>query len=152
MMKIPKPTQADMDRFREIVPEYPEVDIKPMFGNLGAFVNGNMFMGLFGSAIGVKLDVSDRDALVALGGGSFGPAERPMSGYVTLPASWAPESEQVDEWVMTALTYVSAMPAKVTKANVTKANVTKANVTKANVTKVANGVKATRGPGIPKAT
>jgi TfoX/Sxy family transcriptional regulator of competence genes len=26
-----------------------------MFGNLGAFVNGNMFAGLFGSTIGVKL-------------------------------------------------------------------------------------------------
>jgi hypothetical protein len=33
----------------------PDVNIKPMFGNLGEFVNGNMFMGLFGSDIGVEL-------------------------------------------------------------------------------------------------
>jgi hypothetical protein len=33
----------------------PDINIKPMFGNLGAFVNGNMFMGLFGSDIGVEL-------------------------------------------------------------------------------------------------
>ena len=34
----------------------PGVEVKPMFGQLGAFVNGNMFAGLFGSSIGVKLD------------------------------------------------------------------------------------------------
>ena len=33
-----------------------------MFGNLGAFVNGNMFMGLFGADIGVKID-PDRPTL-----------------------------------------------------------------------------------------
>jgi hypothetical protein len=43
------------------VPEDGGVEVKPMFGNVGAFVNGSMFMGL------------------------FGPEERPMSGYVTLP-------------------------------------------------------------------
>ncbi len=30
-----------------------------MFGNLGAFVNGNMFMGLFGADIGLKLAPAD---------------------------------------------------------------------------------------------
>ena len=33
-----------------------------MFGNLGAFVNGNMFMGLFGSQVGVKLAETDQQA------------------------------------------------------------------------------------------
>ena len=46
-MQIPKPTDADRDRFRALVPDEPGVETKPMFGNLGAFVNGNMFMGLF---------------------------------------------------------------------------------------------------------
>ena len=30
-----------------------------MFGNLGAFVHGNMFAGLFGPAVGVRLDEPD---------------------------------------------------------------------------------------------
>ena len=34
-----------------------------MFGNLGAFVNGNMFMGLFGSDIGLKLSPVDPEEL-----------------------------------------------------------------------------------------
>ena len=37
------------------MPNHPNVIIKPMFGNLGAFVNGNMFIGLFGPTIGVML-------------------------------------------------------------------------------------------------
>jgi hypothetical protein len=60
-----------------------------MFGNAGAFVNGNMFMGLFGADIGVKLpDDARRELLEVEGVGPFGPAERPMGGYVTLPAAW----------------------------------------------------------------
>jgi hypothetical protein len=42
---MPKPTEADKDRFRSLVPDDPRVEVKPMFGNLGAFVNGNMFVG-----------------------------------------------------------------------------------------------------------
>src|SRR5207249_11880558 len=53
-MEIPKPTDADREWFRSVVPDDPRVEVKPMFGNLGAFVNGNMFMGLFGSAVGVR--------------------------------------------------------------------------------------------------
>ena len=51
-MKIPKPTEADRERFTSLVPDAPGVEVKPMFGNLGAFVNGNMFMGLFGPRSG----------------------------------------------------------------------------------------------------
>ena len=61
-MQMPKPTEADKDRFRSLVPDDPRIEVKPMFGNLGAFVNGNMFAGLFGPDIGVKLDaVSNLD-------------------------------------------------------------------------------------------
>ena len=49
-MEIPRPSEADKDFFRSLLPDDPEVEVKPMFGNLGAFVHGNMFAGLFGSA------------------------------------------------------------------------------------------------------
>jgi len=54
-VEIPKPSGADKERFRSLAPGEPRVEVKAMFGNLGAFVNGNMFMGLFGADIGVKL-------------------------------------------------------------------------------------------------
>ena len=111
-MQIPKPTEADKASFRAIVPGDPRVEVKPMFGNLGAFVNGNMFMGLFGSDIGVKLSAADAAVLLEVdGAGPFGPAERPMGGYVSLPTS-IKGSPEVEIWVSRALGHVGALPAK----------------------------------------
>ena len=112
-MDMPKPTEADKERFRSLVPDDPRVEVKPMFGNLGAFVNGNMFMGLFGAQVGLKLDEADRAALAEEGGGPFGPAERPMGGYVTVPAGWTPA--QAEAWVATSLATVGALPPKKAK-------------------------------------
>jgi hypothetical protein len=108
-MQVPKPSEEDKVRFRALVPDDPRVEVKPMFGNLGAFVNGNMFMGLFGAAVGVKLARSDAEALARVdGAGPYGPAERPMSGWLTLPASVAPGSP----WIGQALEYVAGLPPK----------------------------------------
>ena len=46
------------EHFRSLVPEGEGVEVKPLFGSLGAWVNGNMFAGLFGTSIGVKLGPS----------------------------------------------------------------------------------------------
>ena len=43
-MEILKPTNADKENFRSVVPDDPRAEVKAMFGNLAAFVNGNMFM------------------------------------------------------------------------------------------------------------
>jgi TfoX/Sxy family transcriptional regulator of competence genes len=45
-MEIPKPTEADRERFQSLVPADEAVTVRPMFGSLGVFVNGNMSMGL----------------------------------------------------------------------------------------------------------
>lgn len=111
-MQIPRPTDIDRERFHSLVPDDPRVEVKPMFGNLGAFVNGNMFMGLFGSAIGVKLPPADAAELrMQPGAGPFGPSERPMGGYVSLPASMV-EAGEGDRWVARALEFVGGEPAK----------------------------------------
>ncbi len=112
-MQIPKPTDEDKAVFDALVPHRPDVVVKPMFGNLGAYVNGNMFMGLFGSMIGVKLSETDREALLAVDGtGPFGPAERPMGGYVSLPADWRTPTDQTHAWVTRSLEFVAALPPK----------------------------------------
>ncbi len=112
-MTMPKPTDADFDRFRGLVPERPDVTTKPMFGNIAAFVNGNMFMGLFGADVGVRLDPAAKAELVASGGGPFGPSDRPMAAYVTLPHHWS--DAEAELWVDRALDHVSTVPAKVAK-------------------------------------
>ena len=51
-MQIPNASEEDEVRFRSVVPEAPGVGVNARFGNLGAFVNGNMFAGLFGPVSG----------------------------------------------------------------------------------------------------
>jgi TfoX/Sxy family transcriptional regulator of competence genes len=115
-MQIPRPSADDKEYFSSLVPDGPEVEIKPMFGNLGAFVHGNMFAGLFGSDVGVRLRDEDREELAAVdGAGPFGPAERPMGGYMSLPASWRDQPEKAGDWVAKALDYVQAFPPKKSK-------------------------------------
>jgi TfoX/Sxy family transcriptional regulator of competence genes len=115
-MEIPKPSEADKEFFRSVLPDDPEVEVKPMFGNLGAFVHGNMFAGLFGPAVGVRLDDGAREELDAVAGsGPFGPAERPMGGYTSLPSAWRSSPDLAARWVERALSHVSTLPPKVKK-------------------------------------
>ena len=129
-MEIPKPSEQDKELFRSLVPNDPRVEIKPMFGNLGAFVHGNMFMGLFGDTVGVKLDKADVAKLLAIeGAGPFGPAERPMGGYVSMPPAWRASPAKAKKWIATAVEHVATLPPK-TKA-VKKAGAKKAAAKKA---------------------
>jgi TfoX/Sxy family transcriptional regulator of competence genes len=121
-MEIPKPTEDDKQFFLGLIPDRPDVEIKPMFGNLGAFVHGNMFAGLFGPDVGVRLDEAAQAELAAIdGSGPFGPAERPMGGYTSLPQAWRAQPDVAAGWVARALTHVGALPPKVKKPRKAKA-------------------------------
>lgn len=111
---MPKHSDEDKARFRAMVKEAPGVEVKPMFGSLGAFVNGNMFAGLFGTDVGVKLDPAGLEELRALpGSGPFGPEERPMGGYLSLPQDLSDDEQTA--WVDRAREHVAALPPKVKK-------------------------------------
>ena len=116
-MQVPKPSDAAKALFTSVMPDDPRVVVKPMFGNLGAFVNGNMFAGLFGDRIGVKvLDDEARAELAATeGAGPFGPDGRPMGGYVAAPEAWASEPERLAEWAARAFEDVATLPPKIPK-------------------------------------
>jgi TfoX/Sxy family transcriptional regulator of competence genes len=116
-VQVPKASDAAKELFTSVVPDDPRVVVKPMFGNLGAFVNGNMFAGLFGDRIGVRvLDEGARAELAAIeGAGPFGPEGRPMGGYVALPAAWANEPERIADEVARAFEAVAALPPKARK-------------------------------------
>jgi TfoX/Sxy family transcriptional regulator of competence genes len=115
-MQMPKPSQVDKDRFGALVPDRPDVEVKPMFGNLGVFVNGNMFAGLFGASVGVKLAEADRAELGSVEAAApFGPSERPMGGYLALPPAFVEDPALGAPWVERALEHVSSLPPKVRK-------------------------------------
>ena len=105
---MPRPTDDDRRRFDALVPADERVEVKPMFGQLAAFVNGNMFLALFGSDVGVKLPEDEAAALRAAGGGPFGPEGRPMGGYVTLPPALG--AAETGTYVAASLAYAASLP------------------------------------------
>lgn len=112
-VQIPKPSDDDKAWFHSVVPDDPRVEVKPMFGNLGAFVHGNMFMGLFGPDVGVRLPEKDAAELRGHeGAGDFGPEGRPMKAYVRVPAGWRDDPERAREWAQRALDHVADLTPK----------------------------------------
>ncbi len=82
-MKMPKPSEQAKAAFTKLVPGDPAITLKPMFGNLAAFVNGNMFAGLFGEDLFVRLPDAEAQPIMKSGGRPFEPmAGHAMSGYV----------------------------------------------------------------------
>ena len=113
MPAMPKPDEDTKTFFQGVVPEHPAVSVRPMFGNLAAFVNGNMFMGLFGPDLFVRLPDAGREAVEKAGGGPFEPMPgRSMSGYVLLPAAWRNDPRRVREWAARSLEWAQELPAK----------------------------------------
>lgn len=113
MPKMPKPDEASKSYFKSLVPDRADVRVKPMFGQLSAFVNGNMFMGLYGSDVFVRLPDAERESLMKEGGGPFEPMPgRPMREYVVLPSAWRDEPKRIRQWVDRSLTWAQGLPPK----------------------------------------
>ena len=113
-MKVPRPSEKSNDFFRSLVPDEATVTIRPMFGNLAGFVNGNMFAGLFGDSLFVRLsEIDQAEFLKIKGTGLFSPMEgRPMKGYFVVPKSWMNKPDLAKPWVEKALESTKKMPAK----------------------------------------
>ncbi len=111
---FPKADPAAIAFFHDLVPAAPNVVTKPMFGHVGAFVNGTMFMGVFGNRVLVRLAAAERERLLEEdGAGPFEPiAGRPMREYVLLPADWQDDPAQARPWVQRSFAYAGALPPK----------------------------------------
>jgi TfoX/Sxy family transcriptional regulator of competence genes len=121
MPKIPKPTEETKEFFRSVVPGHPAVAVKPMIGNLSAFVNGNMFAGIYGADVFVKLSEKDDAALRKAGGGPFEVMPgRAMGGYTMLPEAWRTDREKVTSWIERSLAYAETLPPKQAKPKKSK--------------------------------
>jgi TfoX/Sxy family transcriptional regulator of competence genes len=106
-----------MDLFRSLVPEDDRVTVRPMFGNISAFVNGNMFFGVFGSDLFVRLSSEDRlDLLRNKGSSMLEPMKgKPMKDYVVLPENWRVKPETLRSWISKSLEWSSKLPPKKAK-------------------------------------
>ena len=114
---MPKPSEHAKAAFSKLVPDEPTVTMRPMFGNLAAFVNGNMFSGLFGEDLFVRLPDDQTAPIRKQGGRDFEPMPgRAMKGYVMVPANWSAKPAATKAWIGAALAFTRAMPPKAAKA------------------------------------
>jgi TfoX/Sxy family transcriptional regulator of competence genes len=108
---MPRPSDEAKSAFRDLVPEDPAVTVRPMFGNLSAFVNGNMFAGIFGDELFVRLPDAERGEVRSQGGADFEPMPgRAMRGYVTVPGGLSGDRSR--ELVSRSLAWARELPAK----------------------------------------
>ena len=116
-MSIPKASETAKAAFQKLLPKDPAVTTRPMFGNLSGFVNGNMFAGVFGEDLFVRVSDEDQAKIRKQGGKPFEPmAGRAMTGYVIVPAGWQKKPDASGAWVATALSWSRALPRKAAKS------------------------------------
>ena len=112
-MKMPKPSEQAKAAFQKLVPPDPAVTTRPMFGNLAGFVNGNMFCGLFGEDLFVRVSDDDQAKVRKEGGKPFEPMPgRAMTGYAVVPVGWQKKPDYTRVWIVTALAWSRQLPAK----------------------------------------
>jgi TfoX/Sxy family transcriptional regulator of competence genes len=90
-------------------------DYKKMFGYPTYFVNGNMFVGVHGDKLFLRLSDADIAEISRScdGVSAFEPMPgRAMKGYVVLPKTVYSDDKTFAEWLDKSIKYTSALPAK----------------------------------------
>ena len=113
-MKLRPPSASATRRLAELTPSEPRVTVRKMFGQPAAFVNGNLFFGVFGADLFVRLSATgEANARKIEGSRPFEPmAGRPMRGYVILPESVWSRPPVARRWVARALEHAAQLPPK----------------------------------------
>jgi TfoX/Sxy family transcriptional regulator of competence genes len=106
-----------MDLFDACLPDRPGVERRKMFGCPCAFVQGNMFAGLFQDIAFARLPPSLRADLEAeFGAQTFEPMPgRRMQAYLVLPEAVLDDEAQYGSVLASAYAFTSALPPKVRK-------------------------------------
>ena len=89
-------------------------DYRKVFGYPAYFINGNMFTGIHGDKLFLRLSDADVERIMKIKGVSaFEPVPgRSMKGYVVLPKSVYSSDSLFNEWLHKSINYVSSLPPK----------------------------------------
>ena len=111
-MKFDKSPQWLVQLFEALQPEVGGTP-RRMFGYPSAFENGQLFSGLFGDGLYVRLSEADKAALLALPGAApMAPRGRPSQHFTLLPPSLLEDEEAVKGWMRRGLAHARTMPPK----------------------------------------
>src|SRR2546423_7379651 len=118
-MKMPMASGQSRAAVARVVPAEPAVTIKPMFGQMSGFVNGNMFIGIFGDDLILRLPEEEIAKVKKQGGRDFEPmAGHKMGGYVVYEGDWM--AKQPNALIKPALEETRKMQAKKPQAKAKK--------------------------------
>jgi TfoX/Sxy family transcriptional regulator of competence genes len=110
-----KPSAELVAAFDAALPGAP-AERRLMFGFPAAFVNGNMFIGLFEESLILRLDDQLRARLLDGGGTLFEPMKgRAMKEYVVAPEKLVGDRKALATWARTAFAYGQSLPPKAKK-------------------------------------
>jgi TfoX/Sxy family transcriptional regulator of competence genes len=100
--------------FQQLVPEGQNIERRKMFGCHCAFVNGNLFSGLFQQGMTFRLPPADLTAFLDQPDAApFEPMPgRRMTGYVIHHAPLAAGEENLANWIRCSLDFASKLPPK----------------------------------------
>ena len=109
-----KSPESMIELFNRVLPDDAAVEHRKMFGYPCAFVNGNMFTGLFGKQMFVRFPEGERTGLIDEQG--FKPLEpmpgRPMKDYVVVPQDLLGREAEIKKIVSRSLTLSKSLPLK----------------------------------------
>ena len=115
MPAFTKAPEEMVSLFENAMKDFPMVETRKMFGYPAAFVNGNMFTGLFHEEMFLRLSDDDRAAIrKEYGTPLFEPMPgRPMRGYVLIPKYVRNSSKLLRMWLTKGMEYTKSLPPKV---------------------------------------
>ena len=118
MPKWEKSPEALILLLDRVLPEAPNIERRKMFGYPCAFVNGNMFAGLFGSQMFVRLPEKERLSMITDQGAK--PLEpmpgRPMKDYIVVPPALMIHETTLKSLFSRAMAFGASLPPKIKKA------------------------------------
>ncbi len=89
-----------------------------MFGCPSYSLGGNLFVGVFGDEVFVRLSEVDRAAAVSEGGRPFEPLEgRTLRMYAVLPAAAVADREALSAWLLRSMDFVRGLPRRPRKGS-----------------------------------
>jgi TfoX/Sxy family transcriptional regulator of competence genes len=116
MSKWEKSPEALVQLFDRVLPEGSNIERRKMFGYPCAFVNGNMFAGLFAKQMFVRLSAEARLSMIAEHNAK--PLEpmpgRPMKDYIVVPPALMIHETAFRALIAQALAFGTSLPPKKT--------------------------------------
>lgn len=106
-----------IERFAALVPPDPDVTSKKVFGYPACFINGNMFAGLHGPDMILRLPEKERkDFIAQTGSYIFEPMPgHQMKEYVVVPKELISADTDIDSWLSISMAYARSLPPKLKK-------------------------------------